>query len=86
MSAGTAGVPAALSRVKAACTIASVDTDRLYRLGCPTTCTTSADVGAGAHPLAVRPHDGFLIEDDQVGGIIRAALASQSGSMGVTTS
>ena len=39
-----------------------------------------------AHPLAWYGHDGFLIEDDQVGGIIRAALASDPPRGEVTTS
>ncbi|MDN5790648.1 MAG: homoserine O-acetyltransferase [Micrococcales bacterium] len=73
---GRGGLEAALARVSARCTVVSVDTDRLYppRL---------SDELAALLPHAARVeiqsdfgHDGFLIEEDQVGAIIRAALAS----------
>lgn len=73
---GRGSLEAALARVSARCTVASVDTDRLYppRL---------SDELAALLPRAVRAeihsdfgHDGFLIEEDQVGRIIRAALGT----------
>ncbi|WP_440303250.1 homoserine O-acetyltransferase MetX [Intrasporangium sp.] len=72
---GRGGLADALGRVEADCTIASVDTDRLYppRL---------SDEMAELLPRATREsihsafgHDGFLIESDQVAGIVRGALA-----------
>jgi homoserine O-acetyltransferase len=72
---GRGGLADALGRVQADCTIASVDTDRLYppRL---------SDEMAELLPRATREsvhsafgHDGFLIESDQVAGIVRGALA-----------
>jgi homoserine O-acetyltransferase len=69
------GLEAALSAVTADCTIVSVDTDRLYppRL---------SDELARLLPRASRAeihseygHDGFLIEDEQVGLIVAAALS-----------
>jgi homoserine O-acetyltransferase len=69
------GIAQALARVSADCTIVSVDSDRLYppRL---------SDELAGLLPHATRAevrsdfgHDGFLIEEDQVGRIVAGALA-----------
>lgn len=69
------GVAAALGVVSADCTIVSVDSDRLYppRL---------SDEMHAALPRSTRAsitsrfgHDGFLIEEDQVAEIVRAALA-----------
>ena len=69
------GLEAALARVTADCTVVSVDTDRLYppRL---------SDELHAALPNATRVsitsaygHDGFLIEEAQVGSIVRDALA-----------
>lgn len=76
---GRGGLAAALRRVEADCTIASVDTDRLYppRL---------SDEMAGLLPRATREpihsafgHDGFLIETGQVAAIVRRALARNAG-------
>jgi homoserine O-acetyltransferase len=72
---GRGGLARALGRVEADCTVAPVDTDRLYppRL---------SDEMAALLPRATREsirsafgHDGFLIETDQVAGIVRRALA-----------
>ncbi len=71
---GRGGVEAALGAVTADATIVSVDTDRLYppRL---------SDEMAAALPNATRAriesvfgHDGFLIEEAQVGAVVTAAL------------
>jgi homoserine O-acetyltransferase len=69
------GIAVALAQVTADCTIVSVDTDRLYppRL---------SDELAGLLTHATRAriqsdfgHDGFLIEEEQVGRIVAEALA-----------
>jgi homoserine O-acetyltransferase len=72
---GRGGVDRALSRVTARALVVAVDTDRLYL-------PSEADVIAAAVPGAdgvrlVRSpygHDGFLIEADQVGGLVRDFL------------
>ncbi|MDN5795251.1 MAG: homoserine O-acetyltransferase [Intrasporangium sp.] len=71
---GRGGLAKALARVTADCTIASVDTDRLYP-------APLSDEMAGLLPTATREsitsvygHDGFLIETEQVAGIIGRAL------------
>ncbi len=73
------GLEAALARVTADCTVVSVDTDRLYppRL---------SDELYAALPTATRVsitsaygHDGFLIEEAQVGAVVRDALARRRG-------
>ncbi|MEO5746929.1 MAG: homoserine O-acetyltransferase [Humibacillus sp.] len=72
---GRGGVQAALARVSADCTVVSVDTDRLY----PPRLSDHLDAGlprsVRAHITSEFGHDGFLIEEDQVGAIIRAALS-----------
>jgi homoserine O-acetyltransferase len=80
------GVPAALARVKAECTIASVDTDRLYPPRLSDELHDLLPRSVRVHIRSRYGHDGFLIEDDQVGGIIRAALASDRRVGEVTTS
>ncbi|HKX66988.1 MAG TPA: homoserine O-acetyltransferase [Intrasporangium sp.] len=80
------GVPAALTRVKAVCTIASVDTDRLYPPRLSDELHGLLPTSVRAHIRSPYGHDGFLIEDDQVGEIIRAALAADAGVGEVTTS
>jgi homoserine O-acetyltransferase len=80
------GVAVALSRVKAACTIASVDTDRLYPPRLSDELHDQLPTSVRAHITSSYGHDGFLIEDDQVGAIIRAALASDRGVGEVTPS
>ncbi|MGI8717196.1 MAG: homoserine O-acetyltransferase MetX [Lapillicoccus sp.] len=76
------GVSAALARVTADVTVVSVDSDRLYppRL---------SDEIAAATPRARRHtisshygHDGFLIEIDAVGAIIRGALGRPNSRAG----
>jgi homoserine O-acetyltransferase len=74
---GRGGVAAALARVTAASTVVSIDSDRLYPPylqaelasllpGHPEVQTVSSGCG----------HDGFLIETEQVGKAVAAALAS----------
>ena len=79
------GVPAALSRVTAECTVVSVDTDRLYPPRLSDELHDLLPRSVREHIRSGYGHDGFLIEDDQVGAIIRAALASDRGVGEVTT-
>src|SRR5690606_36113673 len=79
------GVAAALSRVTAQCTIVSVDSDRLYP-------GEQSDELHELLPRSVRAritsphgHDGFLIEEEQVGRVIRAALAADPRTGDVPT-
>ena len=67
---------AALAGVKAQCTIVSVDTDRLYPPRLSDELHDLLPRSVRAHISSPYGHDGFLIEDDQVGAIIRAALAA----------
>ncbi|GGN02075.1 homoserine O-acetyltransferase [Terrabacter tumescens] len=68
------GVQAALGRVSADCTIVSVDTDRLYPPRLSDDMHDALPVSRRAHIVSDFGHDGFLIEEDQVGRIIRDAL------------
>lgn len=68
------GVEAALRRVQARTTVVSVDSDRLYP---PYLSEEVADGIDGAVHVGIRSaygHDGFLIETDQMGRVLRAAL------------
>ncbi len=68
------GIAAALRRVTARTTVVAVDTDRLYL---PSQSRLIAETVPGARLEVIRSdagHDGFLIELEQVGGIIREAL------------
>ena len=73
---GRGGVDAALSRVTAKALVVAVDSDRLYLPG------ESAQITAaipGAQLGTVRSeygHDGFLVEVDQVGALVRGAIGS----------
>ena len=71
--------------MKAECTIASVDTDRLYPPRLSDELHVLLPTSVRAHISSPYGQDGFLIEDDQVGGIIRTALASDRGVGEVTT-
>jgi homoserine O-acetyltransferase/O-succinyltransferase len=70
------GVAAALRRVTSRLVVASVDSDRLYppRLSAE----IAAAVPATEHHTITSPHghDGFLIETDQVGAILRSAAVN----------
>jgi homoserine O-acetyltransferase len=70
------GVEAALARVTADLTVASVDSDRLY-LTSESDRITAGVPGARPQILihSAYGHDGFLVEADQVAAIIRTALA-----------
>ncbi len=73
------GLRTALSRVTARCTVASVDTDRLYP---PRLSDEFAQHLPNVGRVSVSSpfgHDGFLIETGQVGQIISGALSSPTG-------
>jgi homoserine O-acetyltransferase len=71
---GRGGIEAALSRVTARALVAGVDSDRLYPLELQRQVADALGV-----PLQVIPspygHDGFLIEVDAVGALLRGLLA-----------
>ena len=68
------GLSAALARVQADCTIVSVDTDRLYPPRLSDELHAALPWSRRAHITSDFGHDGFLIEEDQVGRIVRDAL------------
>jgi len=72
---GRGGIPAALARVTARTVVAGVDTDRLYPLALQQQVADALGV-----PLRVIPspygHDGFLIEVDAVGALVRDLLGT----------
>ncbi|NUR81809.1 MAG: homoserine O-acetyltransferase [Dermatophilaceae bacterium] len=68
------GVAAALARVEADCTIVSVDTDRLYPPRLSDDLHAALPRSRREHIISAFGHDGFLIEEDQVGRIVREAL------------
>ncbi len=71
------GVRAALRRVTAPRLVAGVDSDRLYPMAQQ---AELADPIPGADRLRViespHGHDGFLIETEQAGGLVRELLGS----------
>ncbi|MCX6405788.1 MAG: homoserine O-acetyltransferase [Propionibacteriales bacterium] len=73
---GRGGVAEALSRVTARTVVAGIDSDRLYPLYQQ---QELADLVPGADGLDVvhslHGHDGFLVEQEQVGALARRALA-----------
>ena len=72
---GRGGVVAALRGVSTPMTVIGIDSDRLYPLALQ---RQIADVVPSAAPLAVVTstvgHDGFLLEADQIGKIVKEAL------------
>jgi len=68
------GLEAALERVRAECTVVSVDTDRLYPPRLSDELHAALPHSRRAHITSEFGHDGFLIEEDQVGRIVRDAL------------
>jgi homoserine O-acetyltransferase len=72
-------VAAALSRVTARTAVAAIDSDRLYPV------ELNAEIAAGiphCAPLRVLEspygHDAFLIESEQVGGIVEELLGERT--------
>lgn len=76
---GRGGVTAALKRVTATTLVVGVDTDRLYPVAQQQRIASGI---SSAQPLEVirspYGHDGFLIESDQVGGLLRGLLSGES--------
>jgi homoserine O-acetyltransferase len=74
---GRGGVTAALARVTAEVEVAGIDTDRLYPLALQ---RDLANLLPGRRPCSVITsefgHDGFLLEVDQAGAILAAALGA----------
>ncbi len=73
------GLEAAHERVRADCTIVSVDTDRLYPPPLSDELHAALPGSRRAHITSQFGHDGFLIEEDQVGRIVRDALERRRG-------
>ena len=73
---GRGGVAAALSGIQIPVTAVSIDTDRLFPVRLQ---AEIADLAPQAQPLVTISspfgHDGFLVEVDLVGGVIKEALA-----------
>jgi len=71
------GIAAALGRISGAVTVAGISSDRLYPLRLQ---QELADLIPNAEKLTVIDsldgHDGFLTEHEQVGALIRTALAN----------
>lgn len=76
---GRGGVAKALGRVTARTLVVGVDTDRLYPLAQQERIAAGIP-GSGPIEIVRSPygHDGFLIESDQVGGLLRGLLAEVS--------
>lgn len=72
---GRGGVARALSRVEAAVTVAGIASDRLYPIGLQ---HELSHLIPGVGPVTViesaSGHDGFLLEIEQVGHVVRSAL------------
>ncbi|MEH3033933.1 MAG: homoserine O-acetyltransferase [Aeromicrobium erythreum] len=75
------GVAAALARVTARTLVAGIDSDRLYPIAQQ---QELADLLPGTDGLRVvrslHGHDGFLVESEQVGALVRELLAGRPGS------
>jgi homoserine O-acetyltransferase len=69
------GIEAALARVTADCTVVSVDTDRLYPPRLSDELHAALPVSTRVSITSAYGHDGFLIEEEQVGSVVREALA-----------
>jgi homoserine O-acetyltransferase len=72
---GRGGLPSALGRVTADVTIAGISTDRLYPLYLQHELAQLIPTASGVHVVeSIFGHDGFLIETETVGSILREAL------------
>jgi homoserine O-acetyltransferase/O-succinyltransferase len=73
---GRDGIAAALARVEADVTIAGMSSDRLYPLRLQHQLAELIPTAHGVEVVeTIRGHDGFLVEADAVGAIIRRAVA-----------
>ncbi|AGW42165.1 homoserine O-acetyltransferase [Leifsonia xyli subsp. cynodontis DSM 46306] len=77
---GRGGLAAALSRVTATTLVIGIDSDRLFPVeGQELIASLLPATLDGRIPLIIRSdfgHDGFLIEDDLIGGQLRRLFAS----------
>ena len=72
---GRGGIARALSRVSADLVVVAVDSDRLYPPRLSEEIAAAAGSADGLHLITSDyGHDGFLIEIDQVGRVVRDAL------------
>ena len=77
---GRGGVQAALERVKADLVVVAIDSDRLYPLRLSHEISqASASSGPARVITSDHGHDGFLIEMEQVGEIVRETLSRTLG-------
>ncbi len=77
---GRGGVQAALERVSADLVVVAVDSDRLYPLRLSHEIAQARASSEAAHIISSpHGHDGFLIEIDQVGQIVRDTLSRTVG-------
>jgi homoserine O-acetyltransferase len=73
---GRGGIAAALARVEADVTIAGMSSDRLYPLRLQDQLAELIPTAHGVEVVeTIRGHDGFLVEAEAVGAIIRKAMA-----------
>jgi homoserine O-acetyltransferase len=73
---GRGGVPAALAAIRVPLVVAGVDSDRLYPLHQQQFVAEHAPTADGLHVIhSDHGHDGFLLEVDQVGALVRHTLA-----------
>lgn len=76
---GRGGVESALQRITAPLVVVGIDTDRLFPLRLQQHIVDHAPGADGLHILrSPYGHDGFLVEDEQVGRFIRHALSAAS--------
>ena len=77
---GRDGVQAALERVTAELVVVAVDSDRLYPARLSHEMTQASASSGPAHVISSdHGHDGFLIEIEQVGKIVRESLSGGFG-------
>jgi homoserine O-acetyltransferase len=73
---GRGGIEAALARITAPVVVAGVDTDRLYPLRQQRQIADLTPAADGLHVITSDyGHDGFLLEIEQVGALVRRTLA-----------
>lgn len=82
IGAGRGGMSAALAGFGGALIAVSVDSDRLYPPHQSEQLAAAAPRGEHVRLSSMHGHDGFLIERDQVGRIIREALSAAGESAG----
>jgi homoserine O-acetyltransferase len=73
---GYGGVKEALSRVRAQVTIAGISSDRLYPLRLQRELAEMLGAGDIKVVESLVGHDGFLVEHEAVGAVVREALGS----------